>query len=221
MTDEANGIVVFGAGGRAGRRVVEEAAARGRRVTAVVRDVAKYRDLGRWGAVVAGDVTDPDSVAAVAAGHAAAVNAAARLDVPSAEFFVGAARALLAGLERAGVGRLVTLGIGTTLETAPGVRGLDDPALPEEARAFSLGHAEELEAYRKADTPIDWLMLVPPPALLDPDAPRTGRYRIGGERVLDGPPLLPGAFAYADLAVAVVDEITAPRHHRAQVAVGY
>ena len=38
-------IVIFGAGGRAGRAAVAEAGRRGHRVTAVVRDPGKYADL--------------------------------------------------------------------------------------------------------------------------------------------------------------------------------
>ncbi|MER5322650.1 NAD(P)-dependent oxidoreductase [Streptosporangium roseum] len=212
-------IVIFGAGGRAGRRTVAEAVARGHRVTAVVRDPAGYEGpAGDEVTLVAGDVTRADSVAAVAAGHDAAISAAARLDVPAEEFYVGAAHALLDGLAQAGVGRLVVVGIGTLLETAPGVRVMDAPGFPVEARDFSLGHAAELDVLRAADTGIDWLMVTPPPTLLDDEAARTGRYRAGGEQVLPGGEEA-GLLSYADLAVALVDEIENPKHHRTQVAV--
>ncbi|MFB6814534.1 NAD(P)-dependent oxidoreductase [Streptomyces sp. NPDC056347] len=213
-------IVVFGAGGRAGRRAVAEAVARGHRVTAVVRDPDKYRELGGDGVhVVAGDMTRADSVAEVAAGHDVAIGAAARTDVPSTEFYAGAAHALLDGLGRAGVGRLVLLGIGTTLETAPGVAVHDAPGTPAEYRAFSLGHAAALDVLRAAETDIDWLVLAPPPVFLDDEAPRTGHYRTGDHRVLPdvgGP----SGFSYTDLAVALIDEAESPKHHRSLVAVG-
>ena len=113
-------IVVFGAGGRAGRHAVSEAVSRGHQVTAVVREPAKHRRLDGDGVrLVAGDVTQADSVAVTAAGHDAAINAAVRLDIPSRDFFVGAAHALLNGLGRARVGRLVLVGIGTTTRRAP------------------------------------------------------------------------------------------------------
>ncbi|MFJ1879393.1 NAD(P)-dependent oxidoreductase [Streptomyces sp. NPDC088137] len=212
-------IVVFGAGGRAGRRAVAEAVARGHLVTAVVRDTGKHRGLAGEGvSVVAGDVTRADSVAEVAAGHDAAINAAGRLDMPSAEFYSSAAHALLDGLARAGVGRLVLVGIGSTLETAPGVAVHDAPGFPGEARAFSLGHTAELDVLRAAETDIDWLVIAPPPVMLDDEAPRTGRYRTGDSRVL---PAVDGAtsFSYADLAVALIDEIESPKHHRSLTAV--
>jgi hypothetical protein len=212
-------IIIFGAGGRAGRRAVAEALARGHQVTAVVRDPAKHQDLaGDSVTLVAGDVTQADSVGAAAAGHDAAISAAARLDVPSQEFYVGAAHALLDGLADAGVGRLVLIGIGTTLETAPGVLVHDAPGFPAEGRAFSLGHAAELDVLAATDTDIDWLVLAPPPTVLNNEAPRTGRYRIGGSQVL---PAGEGAapFSYADLAVALLDEIENPEHHRTLAAV--
>jgi putative NADH-flavin reductase len=212
-------IVVFGAGGRAGRHAVAEATARGYQVTAVVRDPKQHPDLAGSGiAVVAGDVTQPDSVAEVAAGHDAAVNAAVRLDGPAETFFPAAARALLGGLARAGVGRLVAIGIGTVLETAPGVAVHDARGFPAEGRAFSLGHAAGLAVLRGADTDIDWVVMAPPPVVLDNEAARTGRYQTGGTQVLpteeDAAP-----FSYADLAVALIDEVETPKHHRALIAV--
>ncbi|MFF0749274.1 NAD(P)-dependent oxidoreductase [Streptomyces sp. NPDC004267] len=216
MRDDRNGLIVFGAGGRVGRATVAEAAARGLRVTAVVRDPAKYRDLeGGSVTVVRGDVTDPTSVAALSAGHAAAVNASVRLDVPAVEFFPAAAKALMAGLVDAGVGRLVVVGIATTLQTAPGVRMMDAPDFPEPHRAFSQGHVEEFELLTDGAGPdLDWLMVVP--ALdLNAQAPVTGGYRTAVGTVLDGP----GRIAHADLARAVVDEAVRPRHSRVQLAV--
>ncbi|TDD70601.1 NAD(P)-dependent oxidoreductase [Actinomadura rubrisoli] len=212
-------IVVFGAGGRAGRRAVSEAVTRGHQVTAVVRDPAKYRQLAGDGvSLVAGDVTRADDVAEIATGHDAVINAAVRLDIPSEEFFVSGTHALLNGLGRAGVGRLVLIGIGTTLEAAPGVMVHDAPGFPEEGRVFSLGHAAALAVLREAGPEIDWLVLAPPPIFLDDAAPRSGRYRIGGGRLLPGGDGT-ASFSYADLAVALIDEIETPKHHRTLAAV--
>jgi len=202
---------VFGAGGRAGRRAVAEAVSRGHEVTAVVRDPAAHAGLG--GTVVAGDVTDAASVAAVVRGHDAVVQAA--YQAGAADFFGEAAKALLAGLAEAGVGRLVAVGIGTTLEVAPGVPLHDTEGFPADGRAFSLGHAAQLEVLRAGGTEVDWVVLAPPPVVLDAEAERTGAYRTGGVAVLEGA----DAFSYADLAVALIDEVEHPEHHRALVAI--
>ncbi|GAA3295208.1 hypothetical protein GCM10020218_075800 [Dactylosporangium vinaceum] len=98
-----NSVVVFGAGGRAGRAILAEAQRRGVAATAVVRDVAKYPDVPT---AVAGDATDAEAVAAVAQGHTAAIVAVYAAEVGPADH-VRNAEALLAGLERAGVHKLL------------------------------------------------------------------------------------------------------------------
>ncbi|MEU6510494.1 NAD(P)H-binding protein [Streptomyces sp. NPDC046942] len=227
------GIVVLGAGGRAGRAVTAEALARGRTVTAVVRDPARYPDLGAEGVtVVQGDVLDAGTVARVAAGHAGAVHAVSPFSGPEEavgsvdpRFFVRAADALLDGLGAAGVSRLVAVGLGANLLGADGRMVLDDPvAFPPPLRPFALAHTAGLHRLReRADGPVDWVMLTPA-GFLEHDGPRTGRYRVGGERL----PGVGGAgsdgrgepwLSYADLAVAVVDEIETPAWHRTRVSV--
>lgn len=210
-------IVVFGAGGNAGRRVVAEAVSRGHTVTAVVRDPGGHEGVrGDGVTLVAGDVTRAQSVAAVAAGHDAVISTVYRGDVPADAFYTAAAEALVAGLTKAGVERLVTVGIGTALEVAPGVAVHDAPDFPEEYRRFSVGHASEIAILTGSG--LDWVVVTPPPVVLDAEAERTGTYRTGGVAVLpveEGA----GAFSYADLAVALVDEATERRHTRAVVAV--
>ena len=137
-----------------------------------------------------------------------ATKSPSRTDVFSAE----ATRALLDGLARAGVGRLLVVGLATSLETEPRRRIMDAPAFPLEHRPFSLGHAVSLRLLRASSSPVDWLMLTPP-MTFSADAPRTGLYRAGDDRVLGE------TLAYADLAVALIDEIETPTRHRTRVAV--
>ncbi|SDS25810.1 NAD(P)-dependent oxidoreductase [Jiangella sp. DSM 45060] len=198
-------IVVFGAGGRAGRAVLAEAARRDWEVTAVVRDPGRHSGLGR-AAVVAGDVTSADEVASLSEGHDAAVHAAATLTVPAAEFFPAAASALLTGLAAARVPRLVAVGLASQLPDVTGVPLIDTPGYPSEHRDFMLGHGAGLSVFRRASTPVDWLVIAPA-GDFDHGGAQSGGYRF-----------VPGAasalITYADLAVAVADEIARPRHHR-------
>ncbi|MGW5706469.1 NAD(P)-dependent oxidoreductase [Amycolatopsis japonica] len=214
-------IVIFGAGGRGGRRAVAEAASRGHQVTAAVRDPGRHADLaGDNVTLIAADVTVADDVAKAAAGHDAAISSVYRADLPSREYYPAAAHALIDGLGRAGVARLVVVGIGTALEIEPGVALHDQPGVPPEHREFSLGHTAELEVLRTSGGELDWVIVAPPPVFLDEHAERTGVYRSGDHRVLpraeDAKP-----FSYADLAVALVDEIERPAHSRVMVAVDY
>jgi len=218
------GIVVFGAGGRAGRAVTTEALRRGHSVTAVVRDPGRYPGLGADGAaVVRGDVTDPGSVAGVMGGRTAAVHAVSPFSGPEQgfdsldpEFFVKAADALLGGLAASGVRRLVAVGLFANLVGVDGRAVMDDPAVfPAEIRPFALAHTAGLRRLREAaPEAVDWVMLTPPAQLVNGGA-RTGRYRLGGETAPDAAAYL----SYADLAVAAVDEIERPTRHRARVSV--
>ena len=203
-------IVVFGAGGRAGRQIVAEAHRRGHQITAVVRDPARHGDL-TGARVVAGDVTDETSVEQAAAGHDAALSAAVDLSVPPHDFFTASSRALATGLAKAGVRRLVVVGLASIMPGASGAPLMDEPGYPNEYRSFYLGHAAGLDELRACD--LDWAY-VAPTGDFDHDGTPTGRYRIAehGDAA--------SRITYADFAIALLDEIETPRHHRAAVGVG-
>jgi putative NADH-flavin reductase len=205
-------IVVYGAGGRAGRAVVTEARRRGYAVTAVVRAPDRHADLAADGVrLAAGDVTDSASVAATAAGHDAAVSAVYDAAADQSGFFAAAGRALVAGLTAAGVPRVVGVGLASVLPTASGVPLMDTDGYPTAYRPFFLGHAAGTEALRAAGTELDWLV-VSPSGDFDHDGRPTGRYRVAPADAAD-------RITYADFAVAVLDEIAAPAHHRTHVGV--
>jgi putative NADH-flavin reductase len=201
-------IVVFGAGGRAGRQAIAEAHRRGHQVTAVVRDPAGHSDLTDV-RVVAGDVTDGVSIEHAAAGHDAAISAAVDLSVPPRDFFTASSRALTTGLAKVGVRRLVVVGLASIMPGASGAPLMDEPGYPSEYRSFYLGHAAGLDELRTCD--LDWVY-VAPAGDFDHDGTRTGRYRVAEH----GDPASP---TYADFAIALLDEIEEPRHHRGAVSV--
>lgn len=62
--------------------------------------------------------------------------------------------------------------------------------------------------------PVDWVTLTPGGGLED-GAACTGRSRLGGDRAPEGGSTL----SYADLAVAVLDEIERPTRDRTRVSV--
>ncbi|MFF5405224.1 NAD(P)-dependent oxidoreductase [Streptomyces misionensis] len=208
-------IIVFGAGGRVGR--VEEARRRGHHVTAVVRTPAGHRGLEAAGdrlagvRLLAGDVTDADAVAALAAGRDAAVMAAYDPGARPEVFFPAAARALLDGLGRARVGRLVAVGLSAALETSDGTPLMDTPGFPREYRAFAAGHAAGTDVWRACAGGPDWVV-VSPAGDFDPTGARTGGYRLSGADTA-------ARVSHGDFAIALLDEIDAPRHHRTHVGV--
>jgi uncharacterized protein len=205
-------IVVFGAGGRAGRAAVAEARRRGHQVTAVVREPGKYGGLAADGVrLAAGDVTDVDSVARVAERHDAAISAVYDAGAEPAAFFTAAARALIDGLPPAGVGRLLVVGLASVLRNASGVALMDTPGYPQEYRSFYLAHAAGADVLRAANTELDWLV-VSPAGDFDHGGVRTGRYRMAAADA-------ESRVTYADLAVALLDEIDTPKHHRMHLGI--
>jgi uncharacterized protein len=202
-------LVIFGASGLLGTRLVSEALSRGHQLTAVARDVARIDDRGGQVATAAADVTDPGSVAAVAGGHDAALSAVTQHDRP--EMLVDAARGLLAGLSAAGVQRLVVAGGAGSLLVASGQRLMDTDGFHEEWKPEALATAAALDVFRQADTDVEW-SYVSPGALLAPGE-RTGHYRLGGDELLvdeHGK----SAISMEDFAIAMLDEAEAAKHPR-------
>ncbi|WP_371616398.1 NAD(P)-dependent oxidoreductase [Streptomyces sp. NBC_00454] len=190
-------LIVFGARGRVGRAVVAEARARGHEVT----------EAGR----ADGDVTSAADVARLAAGHDAAVAAVYDMGAVPGEFFPAAARALAAGLPRAGVRRLVSVGLASVLPTASGALLMDTPGYPQEWQEFYVGHGAGTETLRAAaPRELDWAVLSP-----------------AGDFAAEGPT---GGYAFAsadagsrithaDFARSVLDEALAPTVHAAHAGV--
>ncbi|WP_190218247.1 NAD(P)-dependent oxidoreductase [Streptomyces griseosporeus] len=205
-------IIVFGAGGRAGRAAVGEAVRRGHHVTAVVRDPDRYRDLeGAQVRLLVGDVTDAEAVADLANGHDAAITAAYDPGAQADVFFTTAAQALLDGLPRAGVDRLVVVGLAAVLEAADGTPLMDSPSFPQEYRPFCVAHAAGTDVLRTSTTALDWL-IVSPAGDFDADGEHSGRYSVAAANAAS-------RISHHDFAIALLDEIDEPRHHRTQIGV--
>jgi uncharacterized protein len=211
-------LIIFGASGALGTRLVTEALDRGHDVTAVARDASRLDDRDARVRTASADATDPESVAAVAGGHAAALSAVTQHDAP--EMLVDAARGLLEGLARAGVPRLISVGGAGSLEVAPGKRLVDTPDFHDEWKPEALAAADALEVFRQADadTPVEW-SFISPGALLAPGE-RSGQYRLGGDQLLvadDGR----SHISMEDFAIAILDEAEEPKHPRQRFTAAY
>lgn len=123
-------LIVFGATGVLGSRLVDEALRRGHQVTGVARDPSRLGERGGEITAVSAYATQADSVAQVARGYDAAVSAITQHQRP--EVLVDAARGLLDGLARAGVARLVVAGGAGSLKVPSGERLMDTPGFHEE-----------------------------------------------------------------------------------------
>lgn len=99
-------VVVFGANGRTGRVIVEEALRAGYGVTAAVRTPEKFSPVTVDGpgalAVVRADVRDPASVRAAIAGHDAVISAIGPPGRLARGLYSDGARALVRAMEHTG-----------------------------------------------------------------------------------------------------------------------
>jgi putative NADH-flavin reductase len=210
-------VVVFGAAGRLGQRIVAEAADRGHEVVAVARDAQKLPGLADGVAVVIGDATSTESVTALAKDADVLVSAVA---APGRRIYRTVAETLVSvvtGLPEPRP-RIVHVGGGATLTTPGGIRFLDLPSFPVEYLDMATGQAEALQVYR-ASSGVRWTYVSPPPEHFAPGQ-RTGHYRTASDQPVVGPDGR-AALSYADMAVAIVDEIERPQFLNARFTAGY
>lgn len=204
-------ILVFGAGGRSGRAAVEEARRRGHQVRAAVRDPTKYDDLAADGVeVVAGDVTDAADVARLAEGQDAVIAGVYDGSADPARFLPAAARALVDGLGKTEVTRLVWVGLASILETESGVLLMDTSDYPQEYRSFYLAHQAAADVL--AGSNLDWVSLAPAGDFDHAHPDRTGAYRVAPARA-------DSRVSYADFGIALVDHVERPQGERVRLGV--
>jgi len=207
-------IALFGASGTVGRRIAQEALARGHAVTALVRDPTRLSLTHARLTVAASDVRDPARVAQAVAGHDVVVSAVGPTGTDQVRIVVDAARALIVGLPQAGVQRLIVVNGAGSLDVAPGVQLVDTPEFPAAWRPIALVHRDALEVYRTAA--LDWTVLSPA-ALIAPGE-RTGTYRTGADQLLTNDKG-ESRISAEDYAVALVDEIENPQFVRRRFTV--
>lgn len=211
-------IALIGGTGFVGSAVLAELLARGHAVTALARSPAKYPAAPGL-TVVAGDAREPEQVAAAVGGHDLVVSAynPGWTDPAIYATFMSGSRAIIEGVRRSGVPRLLIVGGAGSLFVAPGVQLVDTEGFPPEYKQGALAARDALALIR-SETGLDWSFVSPPVFLAAGE--RTGRYRIGADDLLmDGDK--PAGISVADLAVAIVDEAETARHSRRRFTVGY
>jgi uncharacterized protein len=201
-------IVIIGASGRAGSRILKEAVDRGHSVTGIARNPEKIPSR-RGVTAAAGDLSDPAKIAPLLSGHDAVIS--------SVRFAQSKFANVIDAVKRAGVKRLLVVGGASSLEVAPGSNLFDAPGFPEAARAegaAGIAALEELQGERE----LDWAFLSPG-AMLAPGE-RTGKYRLGRDQLLkdeSGKSWI----SMEDFAIAMIDELEKPKHSRMRFHAAY
>lgn len=212
-------VVVFGATGYAGGYIVDELLRRGRQVVAVARDTGKVQV--KDGLTVAqGSVSDEQFVAGAVAGADAIVSALPTAAPGSGLQLAESLAVLLRAAEQSGA-RLGVVGGAGSLKVAPDGPTLLDGNFPDAVRPAAEEHARALDFLAASDTGADWFYLSPAAGFGSwSPGERTGSFRVGDDVLLvdeSGESTISGA----DYAIAFVDEIERPAHHKARFTVGY
>jgi putative NADH-flavin reductase len=207
-------VVVYGASGRAGSRILNELLARGHDALALARNDGTLGE--RKGVrVVIDDISDVTRTAEVIRGADAVISAYAP-PPDNTEELAAVTRRLVEAIALSGVPRLLMVGGAGSLEVAPGLSLLDSGKLPPEWVPIARAHTHALEVLRMST--IDWTCLCPA-AYFDPGE-RTGRFRLGADHLI-ADDAGNSRISMEDYAIAMVDELENPRHRRARFSVGY
>lgn len=214
-------VLIFGAAGRAGTAIVQDALARGWEVTGVVRSFAQTQFIEQPGfTAVQGDVRSIEELPSLLAGHQAVVSAVTPFSAPpdsfesfDQNFYRHLTHGLVEAMRRIGIQRLVTIGLAATLRHPDGGLVMDRAELfPARLKPFAVAHLKAVQYLSQQVDDIDWLVATPPP-LLHTES-RLSSIEVAAPQLVEGVDL-----SYRELARAVTDELAEPRHLREQAAV--
>jgi len=215
-------VVLYGATGMIGSRILKELLSRGHTVTAVARDPAKLAAQPNL-VIEKGDLLDTDHVAKVSKGadvivssYAPPVIAGQGPDPAKVGQLLDATKSLVAASRRAGAPRILMVGGAGSLEVAPGVQIVDTPGFPDPYKPVALAHRDAYYELRKTD--MNWTYFSP--AMMIQPGERTGKFRLGKDALISDDKGQ-SSISAEDYAVALVDEIEQARHTKQRFTIGY
>ena len=215
-------IVLYGATGKAGSRILTELLERGHEVVAVVRNPDKLAPNDGL-TVQQGDLSSVEAIAE-AIGGAQAVISAYGPPADKTEQILGVTKREIGAVQQVSqqasspehAPRLIVVGGAGSLEVAPGVTLESAKDFPAAWKPIAQAHEKALELLRASS--IDWTYLSPS-AYFEPGQ-RTGKFRLGQDQLLTAPDGK-SSISMEDYAIALVDELEQPQHRRQRFTVGY
>lgn len=216
-------VALIGASGFVGSTLLDELVARGHKVTAIVRHPEKVTVKNDNVTVVKADAADTNALAQAVESADAVISAyCGGWGNPNQyEDTLKTYPKIVEGVKRSGVERLLIVGGAGVLFVKPGLRLVDTGSLPE---AWVQGVKSAAEFYLgtlSKEDGIDWVYLCPPANLGNMGkGVRTGKYRTGTDTMLadeSGNSFI----SVEDYAVAMVDELEKPAHHKELFTVAY
>ena len=219
-------ILLYGATGKIGSHVVNEALNRNHLVTAVSRKPSSITQTHEHLSAVKGDILDIENIRQLLGGQ--------DVVIVSVRGVVGKSKDPNQSLQRLAVGnivnvlremgdeapRLIHVGGAGSLEVKPGVLYADKLPklfLPKSLEVEIAGQILALQYLRSIDD-VNWTYATPPKNLTN--GKRTGEFRIGGDQVMEDSRGR-SRVSRADFAVALIDEAENAKHVRERFSVAY
>lgn len=207
-------LAVFGASRGVGRHVVQQALARGHQVTAVARHTAELRKAFPAARLVEGDATDAATVRAALDGVDAVICTLGAPAWSRSKVRSEGTRTILEGMERAGLSRILVLGVLGAAESREHLPfTLRYLIFPLYLRRPVAEHEAQERILRASG--LDWTILRAP--YLE-EGPRTGRYALGFGADLTGLTL---TVSRADAADFFLDQVGSAQYARRTVEISY
>lgn len=214
-------VLLIGATGFVGSAILSELVARGHKVTAVARNTDKVLKNDNVTPVKT-DVANVDEIAKLAEGKDAIISAYnpgwAKPDIK--KLIETNYTNILEAAKKSGVKRLLIVGGAGTLFVKPGLRMVDSGAIPA---AIMDGVRPLGDFYLNTltkENDIDWIFLSPA-GTFDEKGERTGEFRLGKDDLIVDPKTGTSHISVQDYAVAMVDELEKPAHHKERFTLGY
>lgn len=211
-------IVLYGATGHSGSRILTELLSRGHQVTAITRNPAKLA-LQPNLTIKQGDVDSAAAIAANIKGADAVVSAYAP-PADDTDQILPVTQNFIEVIKQVGVSgkapRFLYVGGAASLEVAPGVTLLDSGHLPAQWQAIARSHSDALALIKKSD--INWTSFSPA-AFFEPGQ-RTGKFRLGKDQLISDAEGN-SKISMEDYAIALADELEKPQRERQRFTIGY
>jgi putative NADH-flavin reductase len=202
-------ILLFGADGRLGSRVLEQARADGHDVTAFVREPDGVpADVP----TVVGTALDADAVADAVRGQDVVCSTLGSDCDSDPSVITEGTTNVVSAMEAATVGRLVAVGSAAILQATPALLRLETPEFPDQLRPLATAHREAYERLRTSS--LSWTLVCPPSM---PDGIVTRHFRTTTDYLPDGGQ----SISLGDIASFVYQEVVDGRHLGKRVGIAY
>lgn len=205
-------VVLYGATGNSGSRILQELISRGHRVTAAARNTSK---LPSTVTAKQDDLSNVDTIASTIRGADAVISAYAPPQ-DDTDALLGVTERQIAAVKKVDNIRLIVVGGAGSLEVAPGVTLFASGHLPPAWVPIATSHEKALKMLEASD--INWTYFSPA-AFFEPGE-RTGKFRLGtNQLIMDSKG--DSRISLEDYAIALVDELERPAHERGRFTIGY